>query len=130
LRRRRCAICGIVFYRGISKACGTVQYLMPFFHCGEYSHVISASVITAICDMNRSLLVNAINIATLRAAKLRSYWKRVFFVITSTILSLRSAPQENRYWNSNFRCVLVTGFTVLKILLHLVVGCIFFFYIS
>jgi hypothetical protein len=25
----------------------------------------------------------------------------VFFFITSTIFSLSSAPQENRYWNSN-----------------------------
>jgi hypothetical protein len=30
----------------------------------------------------------------------------VFFFITSTILSLHSAPQENRYWNANLKvCV-------------------------
>jgi hypothetical protein len=50
-----------------------------------------------------SLLVNAINIALLRAAKLRLYWKRAFFMITSPILSLSSAPQENRYWKANFQ---------------------------
>jgi hypothetical protein len=31
-----------------------------------------------------------------RAAQLCSYWKQMFFTNTSAILSLRSAPQENR----------------------------------
>jgi hypothetical protein len=36
--------------------------------------------------------VKAIQIATFRAAKLRSYWKQVFFMITFPILSLSSTP--------------------------------------
>jgi hypothetical protein len=30
----------------------------------------------------------------------------VFFFISSTILSLSSAPQENRYWNANFTALI------------------------
>jgi hypothetical protein len=32
-----------------------------------------------------------------------SYWKHVFFMITSPFLSLSSAPQENHYWKTNFK---------------------------
>jgi hypothetical protein len=69
------------------------------------------------------ILVHAINIAPLRAAKLRSYWKQVFFFSTSTILSLCAALQENRYWNSNLKllprtwdrtsCTLWTSYNVI-----------------
>jgi hypothetical protein len=77
LRQRRCAICGSDFLLLYFQACGTAQYLTPFFHSGYYSHFISASVIAAICialsqrDKNRY--------APLRAAELRSYWKQVFY---------------------------------------------------
>jgi hypothetical protein len=43
-----------IFYFCISKDGGTAGFLMPFFHSGEYSYVISASVIAAIRDLNRS----------------------------------------------------------------------------
>jgi hypothetical protein len=96
LQQRRCAICGsdfllLYFY-------GTARFLTPFFHSGEYSHVDTRF---------ESLLVYAINIVTLRAAKLRSYRKQVFFFITSAILSLRSVPQENHYWNADLKMVVI-----------------------
>jgi hypothetical protein len=45
-----------------------------------------------------------INIAPLRAAKLRSYWKKsvLYDYFPNFIAQLRSVPQENRYWKANF----------------------------
>jgi hypothetical protein len=62
---------------------------------------IATSFPPALSRRFASLLVNRINIASLRATKLRSYWKRVF-LITSPILLLRFAPQENRYRKAKF----------------------------
>jgi hypothetical protein len=58
-----------------------------------------------------SLLDNAVNIAPLRVAKRRSYWKRVFFYdyFHNFIAQLRSAPQENRYWKANSRAAIWVG---------------------
>jgi hypothetical protein len=44
-----------IFYFCISNDRGTTRFLTPFFHSREYSHVISASVIEAIRDLNRCL---------------------------------------------------------------------------
>jgi hypothetical protein len=44
--------------------------------------------------LSRRFRFESLLVRTLRAAKLRSYWKRVFFFITSTILSLRAARKS------------------------------------
>jgi hypothetical protein len=43
----------------------------------------------------------------------------VFAFITSTIFSLSSAPQENRYWNANLRQVYVFCFSLYVIVLKI-----------
>jgi hypothetical protein len=48
------AFAAAIFYFCISKALGTVRFLTPFFNSGFYNHVISARVIMAICEVNRS----------------------------------------------------------------------------
>jgi hypothetical protein len=90
LRQRRLAICGS-------------DFLLLCFQSSRHSLISDAIFSFWIIWLHHfrqryhgdlrfeSLLVNRINIAPVRAAKLRSYWKRVFFIISSPILLLSSA---------------------------------------
>jgi hypothetical protein len=83
---------GANFYFCISKDRGTARFLTPFFHSGEYSQCYRGDT------QFESLLVSVINIAPLPAAKLRSYWKRVFFLIYfhNFIAQLHSALRRKK----------------------------------